>query len=673
MNFFRDFFVKKTFVLALFCFAALFCPARGFAQELSGARLSDALADRLKKAGHSPQKQTLSSAWLADFPYNITLDFAAKEKSDLTIVLSIAQEDAWERESFSAGLLSRLSQAYLSCNVKVVFTAGDKPMISGNEKMSGSEIFCKSIEGDQNAAALVIGFGGKKNFVTPGSNQIIAPYWIARHLCDSLDKNSCPYEISGGTFLALYRLGALRNSARLYSFLEKNIPAILLTFGSEQDAPGARLDSIIDFCLNAAALDRSEWSGHYIPIKFLSKRYWLQESGILLSIFAFTTAALFFLADFGFLFRRRSKRLAQLKFKAFISNYLIFVTAALLTVSFALGQYIARGFESFGLRAPMVLFVIKLAPAFFIISSIYPLEFLRHKTISSYLYEYIISTSSILNIFIWTFIDISFFYLFAIEYIILTLSRIFKRTAFLAFFITLYLLPFMPLIYSVLVYSNIQTVRGLIFCGVKENIFLSFTLVPFNLLWLRILARMNFKANSLKNLLIRYGASGLCAMAFIATFSFVTITIMRKFIFQNVVLERRSVPIQEAAANVFSKVSVTDSEYYGGKIRRVEITCSAQPERSEVYVNGSAANPVYFSVYENESYGRITKFLLPDKPPKKFSVQYTPDPSDSEIVVINYFITEAASQKNGGQLCLRESFAFEAAASGKITERRSSK
>ena len=616
--------------------------------------------------GFSPEKKPLSPALFAEFPYNIETSFRAREENDWTFVLSMAQEDAWENEKFTRELFDYLRQAYLPCDVKVLFTACDRPRISGNENMSGSEIYCKGVEGAQNIAALVVNFGAKKNFVTPGSGKNISPYYLTRHLCDSLDKNSCSYQISGGTFLALYRLGALKNSARLSAFLSRNIPAVALTLvsgGGQDDQAEAGANAIMDFISGIEPEKCAEWSRHYIPLKFLSRRHWLTESGILFCVFVFTTIALFVLADFAFLFRKRSRRLAKIKTRALVSNYLIFVTAALLTASFFLGEYAALGFENLGVRNLMVLFVIKLYPAFFVVSLIYPLELFRHKTISTYLYEYIISTSSILNIFIWTSIDVSFFFLFALEYLVLTISRVFKKSVFLFGFMALFILPFLPLLYAILVYSSRQNAHDLVFCGLSGNVLLAFLLVPFNLLWLRVLARMNIKASTKRNLIVRYAAAGFCAIAFLTAASAITIHIMGRIFFKNVVLERRMARVEDAAENVMSTVSVYDSEYYGGIIRRVEINCASEPERTEVYVNGSAANPVYFSAYETESIGRISKFLLPDKPPKKFSLQYTPDSSDSEIVVMNYFLQDS------GDRCRRESYSFEAAG-GKISERR---
>ena len=139
-----------------------------------------------------------------------------------TLVLTVAQEDAFARENFIDGLLERINGAFIPCDIKILFTACDKPILSGNEKMSGTEVYCRSVEGAQNIAALALAFGSNANLVTPGSDMKVSPYYLTRFLCDCLDYNSCPCEISGGMFLALYRLGALRSSQRLSPFLHKD-------------------------------------------------------------------------------------------------------------------------------------------------------------------------------------------------------------------------------------------------------------------------------------------------------------------------------------------------------------------------------------------------------------------------------------------------------------------
>lgn len=640
--------VKKTLSLLFFALflQGTFAPQKLFGQELKGLALSDATSSFIKKAGFATSKASLSSALFADFPYNITLDLPAKDKSDWTIFLMTPQEDAYENRFFLIELINYFNAASFPFNIKVVLTAGDRQNIAGNEKMSGSEVFCKSVEGIQNAAAFVLSFDARnKTHVIPGSNGKISPYYFCRLLCDSMDRNSCPYSISGGIFLSLFKNNLLRNDAILSSFLGREIPAITLRLLPDKELHASQINSIKDFFAGIDVQKSAVWSQRYIPISFFSKHYWIEENSIIYSVMLFIAATMFILADFAFIFRRRTKRLVVIKRRALKSNYLIVVTALVLALSFFLGQGIARLFQSVGIRNPMVLFMIKLAPAFFIISTIYPLELSRHSHLSSYHYEYILSISAILNIFIFSLFDISLFYLFALEYLILALSRAFKSRFSIFIFIALFITPYLPLVYSILIFSDGIKIYKLIFCGFKENLVLAFALVPFNLLWLRILARLNVKAKGNRQRILGYVVTSASCFAGLALFSGAVILFLNGVFFKKIEPYHMKARVFNSEKIERTDVQVYDTEYYGGKIRRVEIASSEPAERFSVIVIGKNANPVYFSVYDTISTDKTAEFLLPDNPPQKLSVMYTPDSSSDQDIIINAYYLDYESQR----------------------------
>ena len=640
--------VKKTFTLLFFAlfFQGIFAPKALFSQELKGLALSDATARFVNKAGFASSKVPLSSALFAEFPYNITVDLPAKGQSEWTIFLMTPQEDAYENRFFLIDLINYFNAAAFPFNTKIVLTAGDRQNIAGNEKMSGSEVFCKNIEGMQNAAALVLSFDARnKTHVTPGSNGKISPYYFCRLLCDSMERNSCPYSISGGIFLSLFKNNLLRNDAMLSSFLSREIPAISLRLLPDKELQASQLSAIKDFFSGIDIEKSGVWSQHYIPIKLFSKRYWIEEHSIIYSVMIFMAVTMFILADFAFIFRRRTKRLVIIKRRALRSNYLILLTALIVALSFFLGQGIARLFQSVGVRNPMVLFVIKLAPAFFVVSTIYPLELSRHSHLSTYHYEYILSISAILNIFIFSLFDISLFYLFAVEYLILALSRAFKSRLSIFIFIAIFITPYLPLIYSIVIFSDGIKLYKLIFCGLKENIFLAFALVPFNLLWLRILARLNIKAKNNKNRIIGYVITSAACFMGLSVFSGIVIFSLNQIFFTKVEPSHIKARVFNAEKIERTTAQVYDTEYYGGKIRRVEISSTEEAERFSIIVNGKNSNPVYFSVYDNVSTDKTTEFLLPDNPPKKLNVMYTPDSSSGQDIVINAYYLDKESQR----------------------------
>ena len=354
---------------------------------------------------------------------------------------------------------------------------------------------------------------------------------------------------------------------------------------------------------------------------------------------------MFILADFAFIFRRRTKRLVVIKRRALRSNYLILLTALIVALSFFLGQGIAKIFQSLGVLNPMVLFVIKLAPAFFIISTVYPLELSRHSHLSTYHYEYILSISAILNIFIFSLFDIGLFFLFAIEYLILALSRAFKSRRSIFIFIALFITPYLPVLYSIIFFSDGQTIYKLIFCGFGQNLVLAFALVPFNLLWLRILARLNIKTKDSKKRTVGYIVTSAACFAGLSLFSVIVIYSLTKIFFTKIDPTQIKARVFNSEKIERTNAQVYDTEYYGGKIRRVEISSSEEAERFTVIVNGKNANPVYFSVYDTLSTEKSTEFLLPDNPPKKLTVMYTPDStSDQDIIIHAYYLDKESAR-----------------------------
>lgn len=632
--------------------------------EYSGAELSDNVFERLKSRAQeknregkiSVEKIPLTTAAFENFPYNVLIGFPqiSEENSPRkTFIVAATQEDFIEHEEFFSELLDFAANEKFGFDIDFVFTAGDVRAISGNERTTGSEVLCRRIEGTQETNALVLDFSRtKKNFVTPGSAREVSPLYLVRALCCELDKNCVNYDIFGGSYLSLFRLGILKDEARLSAFLSREIPAVMMNLLSEKSDRSAEIKSIENFLLQIEFPANGKWGRHYIPLKFFQKRIWIEERQILVSFMVFIALCLLVLSDFGFLFRKHSARLAKIKSSALKSNYLIFLTMAFLAVSLLAGQTIASALQKAGARNLLFLFTLKMVSPFFIVSALYPIEIRLHKNITPYIYEYILSASALLNVFIFSTIDISLFFLFSFEYIILMISRTTKNTAALYFFMAIFFLPFVPPLHSILIYSDAQKISNLVFCNFTSNIILSFALVPLSLLWLRVFARLNFKAKSKRKLFAFYAMASAASLAGIAAISSLAIFTANRIFFKDVEPVRPFARVEDSVGN--ASVSVFDSEYYGGKIRSIEISSKKIPERYAIFVQGESENPVYFSIYETSHEDGRTEFLLPENPPQNLTVTYTPDFSDASIITIEaYFLNDNSNHAE------KEIFSFE--------------
>lgn len=660
-------FFKFLTIFSLFSIQTNVFFAQNFNSDLtySGLELSDALFAELEKTNLGEAKKIpLSTAVFENFPYNIQIEFPAQDNpSQKTFVVALTQEDAWRKLDFVKEIFAFVNENKFEFDVNFILTAGDIRKISGNEKTTGTEVFCQAMEGAQNLHALLLDFRAtKKTCVTPGAEKNISPLYLTRSLCSSLDEESVGYRISGDMFLSLYNLGILKSDARLSSFLSRDIPAVMLSLLSEKESYEYETSAIKHFLLGVRLPESGNWSRHYIPVKLPSKLFWITEGQTLTAIAIFITLCIFILSDFEFIFRKKSRRLVKLKESALKSTYLIFLTAAVITASLVLGQILITAFQKTGTKNIALLLIIKTSVPFFILSVIYPLEIKIHKNLPPYIYEYILSLSALLNVFIFTNFDISLFFLFAFEFLILTLSRPAKRTAFLYVFMAIFFLPFVPLLYSILIYSDATKIFELVFCALDKNIFMGFALVPLGLLWLRILARVNSKARSAKSAVAYYFIACTASIVGIAVLSVFSISVLNRIFFKNVEQNRPFVRVEKSAENRFASVSIFDSEYYGGKIRSIEISSEKTPERYAIFLQGESENPVYFSIYETSHENNRTEFLLPENPPRNLTVPYTPDFSDNSIITVEaYFLNDKSNYAS------KEVFSFEVKG-GEISE-----
>ena len=111
---------------------------------------------------------------------------------------------------------------------------------------------------------------------------------------------------------------------------------------------------------------------------------------------------------------------------------------------------------------------------------------------------------------------------------------------------------------------------------------------------------------------------------------------------RNIELRRQNGIIKESLEANLLKASYTDSNYYGGTIRKIFINAEKKPLRIEVFVTGQTDNPVFYTAYtysQTEKSNQV-QFDLPDYPPEKFEISYTPDNSVLSTVDIFAYYDE---------------------------------
>lgn len=661
--------IKKFFIFFISFFIFL---NSAFSKEenLKGYELSNAIYSSVSAKKYKAQKIQLSRTTEEKFPYNILITIQ-KTKTDInsafrefdTVLLAFTQEDIIKRMDFLSDLIDYNLNTDFNFNVQILLTACDKQELSGNESMTGSNAYCKLIEGTEGLCALCINLDSEKaNSITSGSAKKVCPLWLVKTATRCFKQNEIPVNIKGSSFLSLYSLGIFQSSKRLSSYLSRNIPA------AELNLTGSRLS---DYELNSlfktfleqlASLSKFQSDVHYIPVKISDSYYWIGEHITIVFLLILTTVSLAIFCDLGFIFRKKHSFKTLNTKRTVRSFYIIPVTIIILTLCLLFGQFVASLFYRTVFRNPLIILGIKFIISLILISFAYLFELKLHKRKFAFVYEYMLMISSLLNIFIFSAIDISLFYLFTLIYLIIFISRFFKNTAAIYFFLILSFIPYVLLITQVIVYSTPQQIYPLLFGNVVSNLILSCAITPFCLMLLRIyiliaknsakgmkntqnkaiseLDKINRKLK--KRFQKTYAFIQILTILFFALIIILASRELRIQFSRNIELRRQNGIIEESPEANLLKASYTDSNYYGGTIRKIFINAEKKPLRIEVFVTGQTDNPVFYTAYtysQTEKSNQV-QFDLPDYPPEKFEISYTPDNSVLSTVDIFAYYDE---------------------------------
>ena len=137
---------------------------------------------------------------------------------------------------------------------------------------------------------------------------------------------------------------------------------------------------------------------------------------------------------------------------------------------------------------PQFAFLIKIIISLLFLFLISLAQIIFKFPLSTFIYGYLGSFIAFINIFVFTFIDISLFIPFSFEFLIILITSSFKRKIFLT--IALMVLPFLPylLFTDGAILNNIFRIASRTsFIG---NILLALLLIPFQIVWIKILIRM---------------------------------------------------------------------------------------------------------------------------------------------------------------------------------------
>lgn len=660
----------KTKRLALCFFIGIFASAV-FSNENApiGCELCRETISFLSSFAFNVQSAPLVSGGQNDFPYNVYVRIPATEKSAesngrTSLILAFRMEDAYAHRDFFATFLRRLKELKSDCSIILLFSYGDERIEPGMEQIRGSDVFAKSIETPNEYAAVCFNFSAEEKIVIEGGGAgTVSPDWLVLRLIRACDENDEAYELRGGGFNSLFRLSLIESDERTAFFLTREIPCASLSFSSDGERDNALLTS---FVFSYTAAETESWDTHYVLIPTGTSLVNFGERFIVLCFMGIAFVSLFILCEFSFIADKKNRK--KIRRDVLRLWYILPLTALIVSLSLEASQMLAHFSATvFGIGT-LVQFIIKLGAAFIIGTALFLLQIRQQGILKKQAYAYILTIASVVNIFIFAAVDISLFFLFTAEYIIIYLSRPLRRTLSLIALSFLMGAPFLPYAVQIINFGRTNAFRAAAYSPFRINVLIAFVFVPFLIQWFRIIASMNerWKKVSLSvfGIRIRNALSSLAAVVLSAALIFAASTFISNR-FEGGRKKRSAISdnIRTDDSNAIS-CSVSDRIFFGDTSRRLVIGLGKDALLCSVSLTGESKNPVLYSdsEYISDTGANTDTFAIPPHPPETLVFVYTADTSvatkvkvvalydagEKNTYVKNTYFFDIPAQKSGG-------------------------
>ncbi|MBQ9495675.1 MAG: hypothetical protein IJR50_08565 [Treponema sp.] len=607
-----------------------------------GNALCNDTAAFLTTAGFAPVRESLVPSVSNDFPYNITVYQKATKSYEgnsgrSTLILAFTMEDVYMHRPLIENILTKIKKIERDYNMLILVSYGDFQITDDALVVRGTNVFTENIESPDDCTAVCISFTPDENAaIVPGGGGSVSPHWLVSRLAHACNSSGMPFSLHGGSLGSLFKLKILTTEARTALFLERDIPcaAFAIPLACAEDSC---VNFFSTFLSSYSAKDTDAWDKHYIFFRAGGAFFLINEQFIIACFIFIAFVSLFILCEFSF---NVSKRRRETRRDVYRLWYVLPATVVICALTFQTSQLLVRVLShviSINVREQIIL---KITAAFIAVTAIYFFQVQHQGTLEKRAYGYILTLVSVLNIFIFCAVDISLFFLFTIEYIIVYTSRPLKRVWQLIISFALMAIPFMPYVIQIIKYGTASTAHYMAYSSFIHNMLFAFLFLPFLLQWLRIIARANARWKKLaltaKGIRVRNTVISATATVIIVLLLVVAVRYIPTLLISS---ERRSMPpamsMQQRDDGLIT-CTVSDRSFFGDTSRTLTIRLGAEAEQCTVAIRGAHSNAVIYSdaQHVSDTTSKTDTFIMPTWPPKTLTFSYAADASTSSTVTI---------------------------------------
>lgn len=646
---------KNSFFFAVTAIFFLFFCSFLHAESAKGCELCKNLVNFLEKNDYKPTELPILNNNSAEFPFNIKLEFFPENSSNSnsknldnsedekisTLAFIFQIEEITENYDFLKKMLDSIKNTSLSGKIQIVFTYGDKLGFGSQNLIAGSERFAEELEDNGDTAIIYVKLNEKATTLSSGGGGDCSPAWLLKLVTNSFYSSNIFYVIKDGFITSLHRQKLLKSEQGTDVFMEKGIPACSVNFAlplKTEEYSKKVADFFYNVAFNFEPEETLTWDRNSKPIVIFNFPIMISEKFTILLFILVSGLSLFVLCEFSFadLFTKNSYSRHLLK-KIYIIPICIFIT----TFAFLLGQNFAFLIHKIFKTSIISCYSIKILFAFLFISLTYFLIFKIQGNRSANVFSFLINIAGIFNIFIFTAIDISLFYVFAVEYIIIVATQKVKRTASLAVLFVMLAAPFIPYFIQFLNNSTSASLLKILMSSLRVNIIFSFAFLPFELVFFRLLARLNYVWKDItkeKKIFIKQNIIAISVSFGIFAVILITVTIFLPSKYK--IQAKRPFTEKEIISPEKIKLSYYDESFLEDTTRNFTIKLNESAENVEIKLLGTDGNPILYTdeVYFYSPEGKYAIFNVPTWPPLEMTFSYIADTSQDSIITVSEII-----------------------------------
>lgn len=626
-----------------------------YSQELS---LDESLYNTLIETEFKPSYQSLSSSEQSIYPQNILLylpkntvsqntSSISKTKKLETLLITFTQEDIKSDTQGFLTFLRTLEAKELPLDILITLTANDnigKILFphSENHHPSGTEAIASYITNTENTCAIAI-IKGENNRIVSGGSGLTSPLWLVKKIKDSCTENNIKTWLpNSATFL--YRLRFTREDERVSPFFDASIPAIGLYTKQIQDS----YTVLATVAEKLSVTNISAWDSHYSYISFFGIEFWLNETFYLFFYIIFSFIVLFSACFTGFSSSNKNRALLRDLSRNWYQIVLI------ITIT-ALSLYFSNKIKFLHFPLAIINLGVELVFVMLISLIIFTIQSGLKILVAYEACSRLVLFSSIINIFIFTCIDISFLFLFSFEYIACYIAKNAKTKPSIIFSLILMILPFIPQTANILFAAAPRTLKRITDIDILGTLLISVALFPFQIQFFRLLILMDIFGNRKKNTIILkiiriivFIASSVAA--FIGLYLAILSSIIYIGISKNLFLiPRKPIATQKSFiqdnSKDFVELSFSQSDFAEYAFNSLLISNETKDSHSckilryDIKIETESGVPLNDCNYPYSLLGRHKAYIeLPDYPAAPVSIVFTNEKKVSFVITVDSYL-----------------------------------